>query len=396
MWVESGESTHGVPFDYDKPGRSDLRIHFDPAKILPPWDADDPLDAFRQKESPVRSIAARYQTLLSRYERCVGMPFEDWGYGRRATIRFVEPFILHRLYIAHGFSQNTVLGLERLHRELIFWRTVLREAARPATKIMAQIVIQDDIRLVSRILARKSVDRTMLSMGLQLTLPLTPSEYSIRWPVQHQVYLALHSKESRTGSETSQAGTDEDQWMLEMAGLPAHTYRGIEHPKLKDHLGLSFAGQQTGDLYAAYYETLIRAVGSGQGILPRLHQVSGTMSRGMLEKLMHPVLHEPDWDPLVHQLMETDARLRLTSLQIQLRRQIGVPSVPTRLAEFGSQYFDPYTGLPMLWSPTQQRLYSVGKDRLDDGGDPSFDITVPAVVSTSSKIPRQASFDSTS
>jgi hypothetical protein len=40
-------------------------------------------------------------------------------------------------------------------------------------------------------------------------------------------------------------------------------------------------------------------------------------------------------------------------------------------------YFDPFTGFPMLWSPTQKRLYSVGKDGLDDGGDPTFDISVP-------------------
>jgi hypothetical protein len=33
-----------------------------------------------------------------------------------------------------------------------------------------------------------------------------------------------------------------------------------------------------------------------------------------------------------------------------------------------------------LWSPTQQKLYSVGKDRLDDGGDPTFDISVPAAA----------------
>ena len=56
-------------------------------------------------------------------------------------------------------------------------------------------------------------------------------------------------------------------------------------------------------------------------------------------------------------------------------------AIPTRLAEVGSQYFDPFTGLPMLWSPTQQKLYSVGKDRLDDGGDPTFDISVPTIVS---------------
>ncbi len=396
MWVESGESTHADFFDYEKPGRSELRIHLAPDRILPLWDADDPLDAFRRKDSPVRPLAARHQTLLSRYDRCVGMPFEDWGYGRRATIRFVEPFILHRLYIAQGFSQNSVLGLERLHKELIFWRTVLREAATPATKIMAQVVIQDDIRLVSKLLSGRSVDKTMLSMGLQLTLPLTHSEYSIRWPVQHQVFLALRSKESRMGSETTQPGTDEDQWVLKMAGLPAHTYTGIEHPQFKNLPILSIAGQQTGDSYIAFYEVLIRAVGSGQGILPRFQHVAGTMRRGMLERLIHPVLHEPEWDPLVHLLMDTDARLRLTSLQIQLRRQIGMASIPTRLAELGSQYFDPYTGLPMLWSPTQQRLYSLGKDRLDDGGDPSFDITVPAVVSTKSQLSQQASHDSAS
>ena len=80
-------------------------------------------------------------------------------------------------------------------------------------------------------------------------------------------------------------------------------------------------------------------------------------------------LRNPDLDP--------EERSRL---QIQLRHPSPQTAVPTRLAQVGSQYFDPFTGLPMLWSPTQQKLYSVGKDRLDDGGDPTFDISVPAVV----------------
>jgi hypothetical protein len=89
---------------------------------------------------------------------------------------------------------------------------------------------------------------------------------------------------------------------------------------------------------------------------------------------------EPGWENFYHQLVETDTRLRLASLQIQLRRPSAQLAVPTRLAEVGSQYFDPFTGLPMLWSPTQQKLYSVGKDRLDDGGDPTFDISVPVII----------------
>jgi hypothetical protein len=78
--------------------------------------------------------------------------------------------------------------------------------------------------------------------------------------------------------------------------------------------------------------------------------------------------------------METDARLRLASLQIVLRRPSAHTTVPNRLAEVGANYFDPFTGLPMLWSPTQKKIYSVGKDRFDDGGDSSFDISVPAHV----------------
>ena len=92
----------------------------------------------------------------------------------------------------------------------------------------------------------------------------------------------------------------------------------------------------------------------------------------------HPF--EPDWDPFLYQLRETDARLRLASLQVVLRRPSAQTTVPNRLAEVGSSYYDPFSGLPMLWSPTQQKIYSVGRDRFDDGGDASFDISVPAIV----------------
>jgi hypothetical protein len=82
-------------------------------------------------------------------------------------------------------------------------------------------------------------------------------------------------------------------------------------------------------------------------------------------------------------LMETDARLRLTSLQILLRQPSASSTVPTRLAEVGSRYYDPFTGLPMLWSETQAMIYSVGRDHMDDGGDPHFDLAVPVTLDPS-------------
>ncbi|MEK7269123.1 MAG: hypothetical protein AAB093_06955, partial [Nitrospirota bacterium] len=72
--------------------------------------------------------------------------------------------------------------------------------------------------------------------------------------------------------------------------------------------------------------------------------------------------------------------------QAKLRRPPLNQEIPTRLAEAGPSLYDPFTGIPMLWSPTQGKLYSVGKDRLDDGGDSTLDISV-SIFSPPTKTP---------
>jgi hypothetical protein len=382
MWGETDEPSHAHQFDYEKPGRFELRIHSSPAQFLPAWEADDPLEAFRGKRASVRELAAQHHLLLTRYERCLGMPFEDWGFGRPATPRFSEPFLLHRLYVAEGFSLGLGTGLERLHRDLHFWRTVLREATTPATKVMAQVIVRDDVRLVSRALSRPTVDKNLLTIGLQLMLPLTPSEYALRWPIQHQVAVGLGQEPQRIFRDEDRARSANEalSWLGDIANLPPLAFKKIEHPSAQTVFGISVTGEETADIYTAFYEALVNASGPSQHDPPRLHHLAATMHRGMIEHLLLPRLPEPEWGIFIYQLMETDARLRLAGLQIQLRHTHSTIPVPIRLAEVGSQYFDPFTGLPMLWSPTQRRLYSVGKDRLDDGGDPSFDITVPVAL----------------
>lgn len=134
-------------------------------------------------------------------------------------------------------------------------------------------------------------------------------------------------------------------------------------------------------MYATYYDAMIHATEAGQSTLPTIHELAGTSRNGILENFVSPNSFEPDWDPFQYQLRETDARLRLASLQAVLQRPSPQSTVPNRLAQVGSAYYDPFSGLPMLWSPTQQKIYSVGKDRYDDGGDPTFDISVSASVS---------------
>jgi hypothetical protein len=151
----------------------------------------------------------------------------------------------------------------------------------------------------------------------------------------------------------------------------------VAHPRSLTGFGLASSGQRTWDAYSSYYDATIKAAETIHSPLPRLQDIAKQSARTFLDRLADPMEFEPQWEPFSQHLVETDARLRLISLQILMRKPTATVTIPTRLAEVGSMYFDPFTGLPMLWSPTQKKLYSVGKDRLDDGGDPSFDISVP-------------------
>jgi len=367
IWLEgTGGGRRVVDADIHSGNPKDLAFGLSGEPIRPSWEADDPLDEFRKKDFPLGALTSQHQILLSRYEHWLVMPFEDWGFGHRIVPVSEDILAVHRIYIAEGFSSSTVQGIERLRKELHLWRVVLRDAKTIETKVLAQVVITDDLQLLSRILAKPIVDKAILAMGLHLTMPLSDSEYSLRWPIRNQVALAF--KDSRAVGVHNRRSSEEET-LLQQANLPLHAFNSIEHS--------SGRGSKT---YAAYYDAVIKASESKAKTLPRMQEVMGSMQRGFIESLMNPHPVEPGWEIFHHQLVETDTRLRLASLQIQLRRPSAQLAIPTRLAEVGSQYFDPFTGLPMLWSPTQQKLYSVGRDRLDDGGDPTFDISVPAII----------------
>jgi hypothetical protein len=52
-------------------------------------------------------------------------------------------------------------------------------------------------------------------------------------------------------------------------------------------------------------------------------------------------------------------------------------SLVARIAQAGPNFYDPFTELPMLLNATRCTLYSVGMDHKDDGGDPTFDVSIP-------------------
>jgi hypothetical protein len=311
------------------------------------------------------------------------MPFEDMGFGRQGIPRFVEIFVGHRLYVADGFSRQTALGMQRLMKDIQAWRNILQGATTMATKVAAQIVISDDLRLLSTLLSLPAVNKAVVAMTPKVALPLTAAESSLRWPLQHQFTLGVqgsHLDEHRLDMRSESSDTH-DQWLTRAARLPKQSFRQIAHPRGRSFLGIPLQTRETWEMYATYYDAMVRAEEAGRSIWPKPHELSGITHQGIIEGLVSPSVFEPDLEPFHYQLKETDARLRLVSLQAILRHPSSQTTVPNRLAQVGSSYYDPFSGLPMLWSPTQRKIYSVGKDRYDDGGDTSFDISVPAIVS---------------
>jgi hypothetical protein len=379
MWVEK---SRGAVRQNEDPRRADFSLTVSPSAISTIWKTDDPLSEFQKQDPTLHAAISQQQVLLTRYAHWLELPFEDWGFGRRLTPCYQDIMSIHRLYIAEGFSLGILEGMERLRKELQFWRLMLREAKAVGTKMLAQVAINDDLHLLSRIIAKPIVDQDIQAMGLQLTQPLSIAEYSLRWPIRNQLALAIREIRGRAVWEEDTGNRDnvQHEWLARESGLPPRAFDSIEHPVAQSMFSITLESAQAWNIYATYYDALITASESRAKGLPGMREATKAVQPGILESLLNPRPIEPNWEIFYHKLMETDARLRLASLQIQLRRPSAQHAVPARLAEVGSQYFDPFTGLPMLWSPTQQKLYSAGKDRLDDGGDPTFDISVPAFL----------------
>ncbi len=397
IWLESDTKLNQRDFDLDKPGRSDLRIPIALDQVVPEWNVPDPVTEFQRHNARFRTSISRYSTLLQRYEQWLQMRFEDWGYAHRGVLRAEEILGAHRLYIADGLGQQTKIGLERLATDLSRWRFVLREARTLSMKILAEVILEDDVQLISRILSNTAVDRAVLTRGLNLLQPLTPGEYSLRWPIQSQFVLGYRSAQNPELDLLSHDETDSPSLdsLARAAHLHPEMFRAIEHPRIPNFFGFASSSQRTWDIYATFYDATIKAADSVHSPLPKLHDITRHSQLTLLERIVNPMEFSPNWEPFSQRLVETDARLRLVSLQVLMRKPTATVSLPTRLAEVGSMYFDPFTGLPMLWSPTQRKLYSVGKDGLDDGGDPTFDISVPLAIamdSSTSSGPRSSRY----
>ena len=382
IWLEAEAHRGHRHFDFEKGARSALRITIGLDDVAPDWSAADPVRSFQEHGVTMRTSITRYAVLVDRYRQWLSMPFEDWGFGHPASPRFAEIMAAHRLFIGDGFAQDAAIGSDRLRQDTIAWRRVLVEAKTIPMKIMAATMVDDNLSLLSKTLARPNLETPVLTVAKQIGHALTREEGAMRWPIQNEFVLGLASREDLLSVDNF-VGTDETdqnrQWLAQKSGLHPDAFLKVQHPTSKTLLGMTLETQRTWDAYATYYDALITSSAVLHSPLPRLHEVAKDSNRTLFEHLLNPIEFDPAWEPFTQRLLATDARLRLTALQVLMRSVLGTERISERLSQAGPEYFDPFSGLPMLWSPSHRRLYSVGKDGLDDGGDSTFDIVTPAL-----------------
>jgi hypothetical protein len=241
------------------------------------------------------------------------------------------------------------------------WRIVLGQARTLAVKMLALQAINDDIAVASGLLVRSDFDGKYLRQLTKILRPLDQVELSMRWPMQSELLSA-----SRTYETQLKAARTEDQPVYTMvaSALPLPMQR-----RLND--------------YAKYYDASYKAAGEGKyGSLPKWKTYIRFPASGLMDYLANPIENivglEPlaPWDLYNGFVVDTDAHLRLASLQAWLRRGPAEGDLLTRIAKAGQNFYDPYTGLPMLVNMKKGLLYSVGHDGKDQDADPQADVVV--------------------
>ena len=326
----------------------------------------DPVAQLRLQAAAARSWAGQEAIALKRYQRWLSMPFEDVGYGQIMSPNCAHILLAHRLYLAEGFAQDPSIGIERLETDMAAWRVALGQSKTLMVKMLAAVAVQDDVAIASGLLAHQDLDGAALSRLGKMVRPLDQVELSLRWPMQSHLLWA--TKAATTSLKNDKTG-DHPLYVALAAAMP-----------------LPF--QQRANAYADYYEGASKAVAEGRYTsLPKPSSFLRTSAVSVMDYVANPIEHIigveplPSWDPYVGRMVETDARLRLASLQVWIRRGAQEGNVLTRLAKAGQAHYDPFTGLPMLVDQQKGVIYSVGQDGKDQEGDPLHDV-VAAIPKT--------------
>ncbi len=332
------------------------------SQVLSGWlRAADPAAQFKTQASGVKTWLVQSDVMLGRYRQWLKMSFEDWGYGQSIVPNCRQILAVHRLFLAEGFAQDLDSGMERLEADMTAWRMALAQARTLAVKMMAVAAVTDDMAIASGLLTRPDLDPKYVPRLLKQMRPLDQVEQSVRWPMQSQFVLATKTLDN----DLRRDKVDERPWYVSVAAA-------MPLPK-----------QRRFNAYADYYEAANKTSAEVRPTsMPNRSKYIKTTVTSWLDYLLNPIEHVvgveplPRWEDYSGRILETDARLRLVSLQAWVRKGPSEGELATRIAKAGQHFYDPFTGLPMLINSKKGLIYSAGRDGKDQEGDPKFDVAV--------------------
>ena len=334
------------------------------ASVAQGWyQSADPTGQFKIQADSLKGWMSQANTAISRYRQWLKMPFEDWGHGQAVAPPCAAILFAHRLHVAEGFNQGagTEGGVERLESDMEVWRTTLGQAKTLPVKMMALQAINDDIAVASGLLVKPDFDGKALPRITKMLRPLDPVESSMCWPMQSQLVLATKSYEAQLDADRG----EDVPFHVSVAGM-------LPLPKQRRFNG-----------YAEYYEASYKTAGEGRyGAMPKRSTYIKHPATSFMDYLTNPIENIigldplPAWDHYNGLVIDTDAHLRLASLQAWLRRGPQDADLLARIAKAGQRLYDPYTGLPMLVNLKRGVMYSVGHDGKDQDADPQQDVVV--------------------
>ncbi len=321
----------------------------------------DPIGQFKSHQETIQGWGGRHQVMLERYGQWQKLPFEDWGYGQPVSPPCGTMVFAHQLHVADGFMQGADVAVDRLETDMEMWRVVLGQARTLPVKMLALQAINDDIALASDMLVRSDFETKYLGRITKLVRPLDQAELSLRWPMQSELVSATKNYDNQVKAVRAEGQT--------MSAMVASALPLPKQRRLND--------------YAKYYEASYQATGEKQyGALPKWKDYVRVPATGVMDYLTNPIENLigveplPAWDVYNGLIIDTDAHLRLASLQAWLRRGSSEGDLPSKIAKAGQGFYDPYTGLPLLVNQKKGVLYSVGHDGKDQDADPQVDVVV--------------------
>ncbi len=330
------------------------------ADVMRGWfRGSNPIGQFKSRQATIKGWVHEHQLTLNRYGQWQKLPFEDWGYGQPSSPPCVAMAFAHQLHVADGFVQSLDLGIDRLETDMEAWRIVLSQAKTLPMKMLALQAINDDIAVASGLLVQPDFDGTHLGRVSKLLRPLDQGELSLRWPMQSELVAA-----SKTYEDQLKAAQAEEQTV----------YTTVIS-------SLSLPKQRRLNEYAKYYEASYKAANEGPHTsLPKWKNYIHYPASTFMDYLTNPIENIvgleplPPWDRYHGLVVDTDAHLRLASLQAWLRRGPADGDLLARIAKAGQSVYDPFTGLPMLVNMNKGVFYSVGHDGKDQDGDSELDV----------------------